>query len=206
MAEAQDSLKGTMDITSVLFVGVGGQGIILASKIVAECAFEAKLMVKESELHGMAQRGGSVISHVRFGKEVHSPLTPKGKADYMLATEELEALRYAHYLKPRATVIVNRRRIMPSTVNPETNPYPEHASERLRAAGFQIIEIDAPEIAKSLGNPKVENMVLVGALAGYLPFGEDIWRNVIAEAVPPKTIDINLRAFYTGREIVKGKE
>lgn len=195
-----------MDITSVLFVGVGGQGIILASKIVAECAFETGLMVKESELHGMAQRGGSVISHVRFGKEVYSPLTPKGRGDYMLATEELEALRYAHYLHPNATVIVNRRRIMPSSVNPETNPYPENATERLRAAGLRIIDIDAPEIAKSLGNPKVENMVLVGALSPFLPFGEEIWRKVVAEAVPPKTIDINLTAFYKGREIVKGKE
>ncbi|HSB52470.1 MAG TPA: indolepyruvate oxidoreductase subunit beta [Dissulfurispiraceae bacterium] len=190
--------------TSVLFVGVGGQGIILASKIVAECAFEVGLMVKESELHGMAQRGGSVISHVRFGKEVYSPLTPRGSGDFMMATEELEALRYAYYLKPRAQVILNRRRIMPSTVNPDTNPYPEGAALKLGEAGFEVVEVDAPEIAKALGNPKVENVILVGALSRFLPFDQDVWEKVISNAVPSKTVEINLAAFLKGREIVQG--
>ena len=107
-----------MDITSVLFAGVGGQGIILASSILAECAFNDGLMVKQSELHGMAQRGGSVISHVRFGKEVYSPLIPRGRADYLVALEELEGLRYNFYLKPGGVMILNKKRVIPPTADP----------------------------------------------------------------------------------------
>lgn len=194
-----------MGITSVLFAGVGGQGIILASKILAQCAFAAGYMVKESELHGMAQRGGSVTSHVRFGEEVYSPLIHKGKADFLVALEELEGLRYAYYLKPDGRVILNQRRIMPSSINPDSVPYPEDVKSQLEAMGFHVDEVNALEIAKNLGNPKGENIILIGMLSRYLPFPLSSWEMVIKESVPVKTIEINLTAFEKGREITEGK-
>ncbi len=194
-----------MGITSVLFAGVGGQGIILASKILAKCAFVSGYMVKESELHGMAQRGGSVTSHVRFGEEVYSPLIHRGKADFLVAMEELEGLRYAYYLKPNGRVILNQRRIMPSSINPDSVPYPEDVKPQLEAMGFHIDEVNALEIAKNLGNPKGENIILIGMLSRYLPFPLSSWEMVIKESVPLKTIEINLTAFEKGREITEGK-
>ena len=194
-----------MGITNVLFAGVGGQGIILASKILAKCAFVSGYMVKESELHGMAQRGGSVTSHVRFGQEVYSPLIHRGKADFLVAMEELEGLRYAYYLKSRGKVILNQRRIMPSSINPDSVPYPKDVKSQLEAMGFHVDEVNALEIAKNLGNPKVENIILIGMLSLYLPFPLSAWELVIKESVPVKTIEINLTTFEKGREIIEGK-
>lgn len=194
-----------MGITNVLFAGVGGQGIILASKILAKCAFDSGYMVKESELHGMAQRGGSVTSHVRFGEEVYSPLIHRGKADFLVAMEELEGLRYAYYLKPNGRVILNQRRIMPSSIKPDSVPYPEDVKSQLEAMGFHVDEVNALEIAKNLDNPKGENIILIGMLSRYLPFPLSSWEMVIKESVPLKTIEINLTAFEKGREITEGK-
>jgi len=194
-----------MEITNVLFAGVGGQGIILASKILAKCAFDSGYMVKESELHGMAQRGGSVTSHVRFGEEVYSPLIHRGKADFLVAMEELEGLRYTYYLKPNGRVILNQRRIMPSSINPDSVPYPEDVKSQLEAMGFHVDEVNALEIAKNLGNPKGENIILIGMLSRYLPFPLSSWEMVIKESVPLKTIEVNLAAFEKGREITEGK-
>jgi indolepyruvate ferredoxin oxidoreductase, beta subunit len=194
-----------MSITNVLFSGVGGQGIILASKILTRCAFVSGYMVKESELHGMAQRGGSVTSHVRFGEEVYSPLIHKGKADYMVALEELEGLRYAYYLKPDGKVILNQKKIVPSSVNPAVAPYPEDVKSQLESMGFHVDSVNALEIATTLGNPKVENIIVMGVLSRYMPFPPAIWETVIKESVPPKTIEINLTAFNKGRA-AEGKE
>lgn len=188
-----------MAITSVLFSGVGGQGIILASKVVGRCAFHAGLDVKESELHGMAQRGGSVISHVRFGDVVHSPLIPQGSADFYVALEELEGLRYQSFLKPGAQVVLNRKQIVPVTVNPETSPYPDDVKSQLETAGFSVFCIDAAEVARTVGNMKVENIILVGALSRYLPFPVELWESVIRELAPEKFVDVNLQAFRAGR-------
>ncbi len=190
-----------MEITSVLFAGVGGQGIILASSILAKCAFQQKLMIKQSELHGMAQRGGSVISHVRFGKEVYSPLIPRGRADFLVALEELEGLRYDFYLKPNGIVILNKKRVIPSTADNAKNLYPDDVKKRLENSGFRVNEIDAIEIAKEIGNPKVENVIIVGALSSYLSFPLDAWEAAIRESVPKKTVDINIAAFKKGRGI-----
>jgi indolepyruvate ferredoxin oxidoreductase, beta subunit len=194
-----------MSITNVLFSGVGGQGIILASKILTKCAFVSGYMVKESELHGMAQRGGSVTSHVRFGEEVYSPLIHRGKADFMVALEELEGLRYAYYLKPDGKVILNRKKIVPSSVNPAVAPYPEDVKSQLESMGFHVDSVNALEIATTLGNPKVENIIVMGVLSRYMPFPLAIWETVIKESVPPKTIEINLTAFNKGRD-TEGKE
>ncbi|MEW6587312.1 MAG: indolepyruvate oxidoreductase subunit beta [Nitrospirota bacterium] len=194
-----------MGIVNVLFSGVGGQGVILASRILAQCAFVSGYMVKESELHGMAQRGGSVTSHVRFGEEVYAPLIPKGKADFLVALEELEGLRYAYYLKPSGTVILNRKEVVPSSLNPEVAPYPKDVKARLEAMGFYVNSVDAFRIAESLGNPKLDNIIVMGMLSRYLPFTIAKWEKVIEEFVPVKTIELNLAAFRKGREIAEGK-
>ena len=194
-----------MGITNVLFSGVGGQGIILASKILTKCAFVSGYMVKESELHGMAQRGGSVTSHVRFGEEVYSPLIHKGRADFVVALEELEGLRYAYYLKPAGKVILNQKRIVPSSINPAVAPYPEDVKSQLESMGFHVDSVNALEIATTLGNPKVENIIVMGVLSRHMPFPLAVWETVIKESVPPKTIEINLTAFNKGRDI-EGKE
>jgi indolepyruvate ferredoxin oxidoreductase, beta subunit len=194
-----------MGIINVLFAGIGGQGIILASKILAQCAFVSGYMVKESELHGMAQRGGSVTSHVRFGEEVYSPLIPRGKADFLVALEELEGLRYAYYLKPNGKVILNQKRVIPSSINPSSAPYPEDAKSQLEAMDFHVDSVNAFEIANTLGNPKMENIIVMGILSRYLPFIIAVWETVIKESVPAKTIEINLTAFRMGREITEGK-
>jgi indolepyruvate ferredoxin oxidoreductase, beta subunit len=208
MAEMSREFKikeDNMATTNVLFSGVGGQGIILAGKILTKCAFVSGYMVKESELHGMAQRGGSVTSHVRFGEEVYSPLIPKGKADFLVALEELEGLRYAYFLKPQGRVILNRKRVMPSSVSPSA-PYPEDAKSELESMGFLVDDVNALEIAGSLGNPKVENTVVIGMLSHYMPFPSSAWEKVIRESVPAKTVGINLAAFEKGRELAEGKK
>jgi indolepyruvate ferredoxin oxidoreductase, beta subunit len=194
-----------MKIINVLFSGVGGQGIILASKILSKCAFISGYKVKESELHGMAQRGGSVTSHVRFGEEVYSPLISKGKADFLIALEELEGLRYAYYLRPNGNVILNRKRIMPSIINPVNAAYPEDVKLQLEAMGFRVDSVNAFEMATDLGNAKMENIILMGMLSQYMPFTISTWETVIKESVPAKTIDINLIAFQKGRELTEGK-
>jgi indolepyruvate ferredoxin oxidoreductase beta subunit len=192
-----------MDVTSILLAGVGGQGIVLASKILAKCAFTAGFMVKESELHGMAQRGGSVISHVRFGENVYSPLIPIGKADFMVALEELEGLRYTYFLKPSAQVILNTKQVVPSIMVPVNSKYPENVKQKLEDQGFRVDAISALDIARELGNLKVENIILVGALSSYLPFTLEHWEKTIEESVPSKTVELNIRAFKTGRELKK---
>ncbi len=186
-------------VINVLFAGVGGQGVILASAILSQAAFKSGYDVKDSELHGMAQRGGSVISHVRFGEVVYSPLIPKGKADYFVATEELEGLRYVGFVKEGGKVILNKRRTIPVTVS-ERTPYPENVKQQMEALNLEVIEIDAPEIAKNLGSSKVENVILIGALSSFLPLSLEHWYEAIRELVPKKTIDINIKAFEEGRK------
>ncbi|MEW5744552.1 MAG: indolepyruvate oxidoreductase subunit beta [Nitrospirota bacterium] len=193
-----------MGTTNILFSGVGGQGIILASRLVSRCAFNAGFMVKSSEVHGMAQRGGSVVTHVRYGEEVYSPLIPTGKADFLVAMEELEGLRYTYFLKPGSRVVLNRRKVPPPNSNPAT-PYPDDALARLEAQGFLVDALDALEIAKTAGTPKAENIVLVGTLSHYLPFAQEVWEQTIRESVPAKFVEANIAAFYKGREVAGKK-
>lgn len=188
-----------METTSILFSGVGGQGIILASQLVSHLAFSLGYMVKESEVHGMAQRGGSVVSHVRFGKEVYSPLIPKGKTDFLVAMEELEGLRNINYLKPAGRVILNTRKIVPATASAKTIPYPDNIANQITSLGFTVDAIDAFGIAQKLGNQKIENIILLGALSKYLPFPQEAWEKIISEAVPQKTIALNLTGFNLGK-------
>lgn len=192
-------------ITNIVLAGVGGQGIILAGKILAEVAFRSGLMVKSNELHGMAQRGGSVISHVRFGPEVSSPLVSRGQADYLVALEELEGLRQIHYLKPGGTVVLNKRKVIPAGLDTHSDLYPQDVPDQLISLGYQVKEVPAFDLAKKIGTAKVENVVLLGALSSCLSFSESAWAEVIKEAVPAKTIEMNLAAFQQGRMILSQK-
>lgn len=194
-----------METVNVLFSGVGGQGILLASMILSKAAFQAGYMVKESELHGMAQRGGSVISHVRFGEEVHSPLIPKGRADFLVALEELEGLRNVFYLKPGGRIVLNRKKVVPPSANPDIAPYPEDTESLMKSMGFSVDSVNALGTAQDLGNPKVENIIVMGILSRHLSFPLSTWEKVIRSSVPSKTVEINLSAFWKGRDIADAK-
>lgn len=187
------------EVTSLVLVGTGGQGIVLASRILAWCAFKSGFDVKESEIHGMAQRGGSVIGQIRFGKKVHSPSIPTGGAHIMLALEELEALRYLHFLKDGGKIILNLKQILPASLEPSL--YPENASEQLREKGYKVFPVKAEEIAKTLGSVKIENTVLLGVLSLLLPFSTKIWKEVLTNSVPSKMVDLNLKAFEEGKKV-----
>ena len=189
-----------MQTVNILITGVGGQGTILAGRILAKCALEAGFDVKSNELHGMAQRGGSVTCHVRFGDKVFSPMIPAGEADFMLAMEELEALRYLSHMKKRAFIVMNNRNITPTGLENKPDAYPKEIQKKIEELHFKIKAFDAQKIAQECGSIKTENMVLLGALSKQLPIKEEIWQNVIKSSVPPKTIDINLAAFAKGRE------
>ena len=184
--------------TSVLIVGVGGQGVITASEVFAKVAMLSGYDVKKSEIHGMSQRGGSVSSHIRFNKvRVYSPVAPKGEVDFLMSFEKLEALRWIDFLKEEGIVIVNDFRWDPLPVSSGEEPYPEGVIEKIRERRNAII-FKATELAKELGNIRVTNTILLGTLARQLPFDKEVWLKVIEERVPPKTVEINKRAFEEG--------
>jgi len=186
---------------NVLFVGVGGQGTILASKILTEGLLMSGYDVKMSEVHGMAQRGGSVTTQVRFGEVVYSPLIEKGKVDVIVSFEKSEAARYLPYLKKDGYIVVNDYEIHPLPVLTGKEKYPENVSERLSEVVHNTVIIDAAEIAKNLGNIKAQNVVLLGALIKVLKLESIDWNHVISAIVPPKAIEINKMAFKAGNEV-----
>jgi indolepyruvate ferredoxin oxidoreductase beta subunit len=183
--------------TGVLIVGVGGQGTLLASRILGEVALKKGFDVKVSEVHGMAQRGGSVVTHVRFGERVYSPLVGKGQADYILAFEKLEALRWAEYLKKAGTFIVNNQELYPVPVTLGYQKYPARIEVKL-AETAQTFVIDAKKIAARCGSVRAQNVVLLGVLAGRLDFEKELWEETIKNTVPPSTVEVNLMAFEEG--------
>jgi len=186
-------------ITNILLVGVGGQGILLTSEILAKVALEEGYDVKKSEVHGMAQRGGSVSSEVRFGSRIYSPLVRKGKVDFLVALEKLEALRFIDYLKEEGVLILNDLEIPPLMVSIGKEKYPENISFYLKKRTSQIVKIEARKIAQTAGNSKTFNLVLLGKLSTFLNFKSDTWRKIIRQEVPPHTIEVNLKAFELGR-------
>lgn len=190
----------TTPVFDVVIVGVGGQGTLLSSKILGYAALQADCQVKVSEVHGMAQRGGSVITHVRVGETVYAPLVTKGRADYVLAFEALEAARVADFLKADGTLIVNTQQILPMPVITGVQVYPENPLADIEAS-HQVEKMDAMAMAIEAGNPKAVNLVLLGALSCHLHWGKDTWHQAIAACVPPKTLEVNLRAFELGRNI-----
>ena len=188
-------------INNVIMVGVGGQGIILASEIMSEVAMEAGYNVKKSEVHGMAQRGGSVSSHVRYGINVKSPLIELGQADYMLAFEKVEGLRSSDFLKPGATIIMNNIEIIPTTVSMGLGEYPNNSEDILKSLGYNLVMVNAQELAKKAGTSKAANVVLLATLASFLDIEPELWEEVIKRRVPKKFHDVNLKAFQLGYEV-----
>lgn len=185
-------------VTNILIVGVGGQGTILASRVLSGVALRLGYDVKVSEIHGMAQRGGSVVTQVRFGEEVASPIIPLGEADVILAFEKLEALRWLSYLKKDGRILINDQRIDPMPVVIGTANYPEGAVAYISSQIKGTSVINALELAIQAGNPKAVNVVLLGLLAKYLGIEEAIWLEVLKETVPAKFLDVNLSAFHAG--------
>ncbi len=186
-----------MDVVTVMLAGVGGQGTILAADVLAKVAVAQGLDVKLSEVHGMAQRGGAVDTVVRFGEKVYSPLTDPGRADHLVAFETIEAARRLQYLRPGGRLLVNSRVIQPLPVLIGVAEMPEELEARLDSEG--AIFVDAEALACEAGSPKSANVVLLGALSTGLDFTEEAWREIISSRVPPKTVDVNLRAFELGR-------
>ena len=186
---------------NVSLVGVGGQGILLTSDILALAAMHAGLDVKKSEIHGMSQRGGSVISQVRFGARVHSPIIPDGQSDVLVSFERTEALRYAHLAKPGAKILVNDMDRIPVTVSSGLQAPVQDADKRL-AAYPGLTLIDANPLAIKAGNLRAANVVLMGALSAFVPFDEEHWQAALRERIPAKLLEVNLRAFAAGRAAV----
>jgi indolepyruvate ferredoxin oxidoreductase beta subunit len=193
--------KGT-GVINILVTGVGGQGVLVASEVIARVALAAGLTAKKSEVHGMAQRGGAVVSEVRFGREVHSPLIPAGEVHILVAFEELEALRWAHLVRRGMAAVVSRQRIAPLAVSLGKETYPEDPLATLASMGLRVVPVDALPLAVASGSPKVVNTVILGAVSAQLPFPPALWRKVIAASVPPATLAMNLAAFDAGRRAV----
>lgn len=184
---------------NIMVVGVGGQGTLLTSRIIGNVALAAGFDVKLSEVHGMAQRGGSVVTFVRYGEKVYEPVVEEGCVDMLISFERLEAQRYAHFLKPDGKIIVNDCRIDPMTVVIGASEYPLGILEKL-SAKHKVYTIDGGSIAKTLGNSKVLNSVVLGLAAKHIGFSEDEWLEVVKATVPQKTVEINTLAFRAGYE------
>ena len=185
---------------NIMIVGVGGQGTLLTSRILGGITVENGYDVKLSEVHGMAQRGGSVVTYVRYGEKVTEPIVEEGQADVLIAFERLEALRYAHFLKKDGVIIVNDQRIDPMPVVTGVAKYPDGIIEKL-SKKYRVVSVDAMDEAIKMGNSRVFNVIILGIAAKNMDFPKEQWIEVIKKKVPPKTIDINVKAFERGYEI-----
>jgi indolepyruvate ferredoxin oxidoreductase beta subunit len=184
---------------NIMIVGVGGQGTLLTSRILGGITVAAGYDVKLSEVHGMAQRGGSVVTFVRYGESVAEPIVEEGCADVLIAFEKLEALRYAHFLKKDGAIVVNDHRIDPITVVTGVAEYPENIIENLEKE-YNVYKVNAMEEALKLGNSKVFNIIVLGVAAKHMDFSKEDWLTVIEKTVPAKTVEINKKAFLLGYE------
>lgn len=190
-------------VFDLVIVGVGGQGTLMASKILGRLALDADCGVKVSEVHGMSQRGGSVITHVRVGERVHAPLVALEGADYLLSFEALEAARAAAYLKKGGVLIANTQRISPMPVITGATKYPEEPLNDPALKDHRVEAVDALTLADEAGSIKAVNLVLLGVLSRHLPFSDQAWQKAIAASVPAKTLETNIRAFEAGRDANK---
>ena len=193
-----------MDTKNIMIVGVGGQGTLLASKLLGRILLENGYDVKVSEVHGMSQRGGSVSTQVRWGEKVYSPLIGDGAADYMVAFEKMEAVRYASFLKPDGVAVINDYEIASATIAAGQFEYPAGCLEAMQKT-FRVFSLKAADLAISLGNPKCMNLVLFGALTHVLKLEQIDWEDVIRNTVPPKFLDLNLRAYRAGLEAAQNQ-
>lgn len=187
-----------MSNLSIMIVGVGGQGTLLACRVLGNVAVKQGYDVKVSEVHGMSQRGGSVVTYVKMGEKVYSPLVEKGEADIIISFEALEALRWVDYLKKGGTLIVNEQEIDPMPVITGKAKYPENVLGKLKDAGVKLQSIDALSIAKNCGNIKAVNIVLIGLMAKTTHIDKEVWLKAIEEVVPQKVLDVNIKAFNEG--------
>lgn len=186
---------------NLLFAGVGGQGVVLASEVLALVAAAEGYDVKQGEVHGAAQRGGAVVSHIRFGERVYSPLNLRGQADVLAAFEKLEAVRHAHYLKPGGVVIINDHRIEPTYLNTAVK-YPDDPAGFLRSKDYRVIVLNASEAARRLGNERVASLFMLGAVSRFIPLKAESWDRVLRERIPVKFLALNQRAFAEGQQSV----
>ena len=186
------------NVKSVMIVGVGGQGTLLASRVLGRAMLSHGVDVKVSEVHGMSQRGGSVVTYVRYGDKVYSPIIAQGEADVLLAFEALEAARYLPWLKPEGTVVVNTQQMDPMPVVTGVAEYPKDILGKVREQGVKVVALDALGMAEEAGSSKAVNVVLIGAMAKKLDLPKEVWIDTIKETVPSKFIDMNLKAFELG--------
>ncbi|MGN0447381.1 MAG: indolepyruvate oxidoreductase subunit beta [Acutalibacteraceae bacterium] len=187
-----------METKNILIVGVGGQGTLLASKLMGKCFTEKGYDVKVSEVHGMSQRGGSVVTYVRYGEKVYSPVIEKGEADIIISFEQLESARWLPYLKKGGVLISSTQRIDPMPVIMGKAEYPENILEKIKAKGINLVTLDALSLALEAGTSKCANIVLLGAAVRFLGIEKEIWVDIIKSTVPPKTVETNLKAFELG--------
>ncbi|MCL2109346.1 MAG: indolepyruvate oxidoreductase subunit beta [Oscillospiraceae bacterium] len=184
---------------SIMFVGVGGQGTLLASRIVGHVLLAEGFDAKVSEVHGMSQRGGSVSTYVKYGEAVHSPIVDKGEADVIVAFEQLEAARWTSYVKENGLMIINTQKLAPMPVITGAAEYTADIIPKIEALGIGTVSLDALALAEQAGSSKCVNTVMMGALSTKLDFAEALWLEAIRDCVPPAALDINLKAFELGR-------
>lgn len=191
-----------METKNIIIVGVGGQGSLLASKILGQLLLSEGYDVKVSEVHGMSQRGGSVITYVRFGDKVYSPVVDKGEADFIVSFEILETARWISYLKPAGQIVTNTQQIDPMPVITGAATYPENLVEKMRAKGFKVDAMDCLSLAKKAGSQKAVNIVLLGRLSHYFDIPQDAWQAALKACVPEKFLELNKKAFELGKTAV----
>ena len=184
---------------SIMIVGVGGQGTLLASRVLGHAVQSQGFDVKVSEVHGMSQRGGSVVTYVRYGENVASPVIDQGGADCILSFELLETARWLSYLKPGGKVVTNTQQIDPMPVITGAAEYPSGLVEKIEAKGVDLLALDALSLAREAGSSKAINIVLIGVLSNFLPFSSEVWRDALTACVPPKFLEINQKAFALGK-------
>lgn len=188
-----------METRSIMIVGVGGQGSLLASRLLGNVLLAKGFDVKVSEVHGMSQRGGSVVTYVRYGDEVCSPIIEKGEADVIISFELLESARWLSYLKKGGKLITSTQQLDPMPVITGAAQYPEDIAAKIKAMGIQVTAVDALGLAEQAGNAKASNVVLMGVVSAQTEFEEQLWQNAIEQCVPPKFLELNKKAFDLGR-------
>jgi len=188
-----------METRNIMIVGVGGQGTLLASKLLGRILLTKGYDIKVSEVHGMSQRGGSVVTYVRYGDKVYSPVIDRGEADVILSFELLEAARWAEYLRPDGIIITNTQKVDPMPVITGDAVYPEGLTEKMTEAGLRVDAFDALSLAEQAGSSKAVNLVLIGRISRSFDFTVEEWMLAIEQSVPPKFLEINRKAFLLGR-------
>ena len=188
-----------MSNTSIMIVGVGGQGTLLASRILGNTLTQAGYDVKVSEVHGMSQRGGSVVTYVRWGEKVYSPIVDKGEADFIVSFELLEAARYLEYLRPEGQIVTSTQQIDPMPVITGAAAYPDALVEKMQALGVKVDAFDALRLAEEAGSAKAANIVLMGRLSHYFDFEDNVWQEAMEACIAPRFLEMNRKAFALGR-------